>query len=219
MNNILLDVKPEHYFLFKDGAVVKNLDELYKTIEKISEDTFKHHVNEQKNDFHNWVRDVFEDKELADNLLKTRKKEELIGCIKSRIMRAENETGHKTIEELTDTLTTNLTDGVSSNTTDRVNKAEKQRYGMCGMIKKAREPLDKPYMVSCAAIALAILVMVVSVLNLHNKPKIVGAVISNAEYNEYSSFVIIGSIMIIGLVTLVMSRRNEKNKEIRIIKK
>jgi len=61
-------IKPEQYFVVVDGTVLKNLKELAMLFEDISEDVFRHHVTDERNDFSTWIRHVLEDKDLA-NLL------------------------------------------------------------------------------------------------------------------------------------------------------
>jgi hypothetical protein len=39
--------------------------ELAAILDQLEDHIFNHHVNPNKNDFHNWVKDVFEDIELA----------------------------------------------------------------------------------------------------------------------------------------------------------
>lgn len=83
--NVLGDVKPEHYFITKKGKTLKNLEELHNHMAVIEEDEFRHHVNDKKNDFHNWVRDVHKDKILATNLLKAKTRVQTAMHIKNRI--------------------------------------------------------------------------------------------------------------------------------------
>ena len=65
----LLTEAPSHnQFIVSDGSVIKNVAELIEALEKMHEDTYKFHANEQKNDFGNWVKDVFGQHELAENL-------------------------------------------------------------------------------------------------------------------------------------------------------
>ena len=47
-----------------------SLDDLSEAINLIDQDTFSKHVNEEKNDFANWVQHVFVEEELADQLRK-----------------------------------------------------------------------------------------------------------------------------------------------------
>jgi len=61
----------QHFFLH-DGRRLKNLAELLDVLNYIDVLVFNHHVNENKNDFSTWIRDVFQDNELADKVKKTR---------------------------------------------------------------------------------------------------------------------------------------------------
>ncbi len=64
-------------FVLRDGRVLKNLVELSHALEHMSDDVFNHHVNASKNDFRNWVRDVFSQKALAAELEKAKTRSDL----------------------------------------------------------------------------------------------------------------------------------------------
>ena len=67
---IVSNTSPEVYFRVIDGSEIKNLLELAHSIEKMSDDSFYYHVNENKNDFSSWVKDVFNQEELANEISK-----------------------------------------------------------------------------------------------------------------------------------------------------
>ena len=67
---ILHDIEGEKRFFCHDGYVIKNLDELAQYLNKMTEDVFQYHVNSEKNDFSNWIRDVIGDQKLASDLRK-----------------------------------------------------------------------------------------------------------------------------------------------------
>jgi hypothetical protein len=71
---ILKNVKPEFYFKLIDGSEIKNLLELADALDRMTDDVFYYHVNEQRNDFSNWVRDVFNEKDLAESIEKLNNK-------------------------------------------------------------------------------------------------------------------------------------------------
>jgi len=77
MEKTKLKINPEHYFKLKSGSVIKNLSDLNLALKKIDDDEFNHHVNEEKNDFANWIRHVFGNEKLADKLQKTDEREEM----------------------------------------------------------------------------------------------------------------------------------------------
>ena len=64
-------------FVLKDGRVLKDLVELAHSLDHMSDDVFNHHVNNSKNDFRNWIRDVFGQKELAAELEKAKTRSDL----------------------------------------------------------------------------------------------------------------------------------------------
>lgn len=74
---LIHDVQPEFFFRLKDGGVLRNIPQLKRALAKMSDDTFYHHVNEHKNDFSAWVKDIHGDLGLA-NALKQHKDKELI---------------------------------------------------------------------------------------------------------------------------------------------
>ncbi len=59
------DDKP---FWCQDGRVLQNLQDLAAALKEMSDETFRYHLNESKNDFSNWVRDVIGDEKLAGDL-------------------------------------------------------------------------------------------------------------------------------------------------------
>ncbi|MBW2984416.1 hypothetical protein KY361_04830 [Candidatus Woesearchaeota archaeon] len=58
----------EYHFVLADGKRLKSLYDLASALGKMTEDTFKHHVNEARNDFSNWVNDVFKMPDLAKEI-------------------------------------------------------------------------------------------------------------------------------------------------------
>ena len=69
------EIPPEKYFYVCDGTIIKNINELPDALRNMSPDAFIYHVNEQKNDFFNWVKDVFELSHLARNIKNVKRKE------------------------------------------------------------------------------------------------------------------------------------------------
>jgi hypothetical protein len=69
-NRRLGDVPDEKHFWCHDGKLIKNLGELEKALNDMSDETFHYHSGEGRNDFSNWVRDVVGDVTLANQLQK-----------------------------------------------------------------------------------------------------------------------------------------------------
>ncbi len=61
-------IPPEKYFFVCNGIAIKNIFELAEQLEHMADDIFRYHVNDQKNDFANWIKFVFGEKALAEQL-------------------------------------------------------------------------------------------------------------------------------------------------------
>lgn len=72
---ISCEIPPEKYFYAVDGTVIRNLGELPDALRSMSPETFTSHVNEQKNDFYNWINDVFQHTSLARKVKSIKRKE------------------------------------------------------------------------------------------------------------------------------------------------
>ena len=66
------NVNPENYFRVANGTIVKNLKELDMAIENMSDETFRCHVSEVRNDFSIWIRNTIKGEKLANELLQTK---------------------------------------------------------------------------------------------------------------------------------------------------
>jgi hypothetical protein len=62
----------EKEFILIDGRRLKDIKELAFALGDMADNVFWHHVNDARNDFVNWVNDVFEDKELAESMKNAR---------------------------------------------------------------------------------------------------------------------------------------------------
>ena len=65
---ILGEAPVEHHFVVADGRKLKNIIELADALETMTEEIFRHHANELRNDFSTWVKDVFYDHSLAEDI-------------------------------------------------------------------------------------------------------------------------------------------------------
>ncbi|MBI2830501.1 MAG: hypothetical protein HYX81_05005 [Chloroflexi bacterium] len=75
--NKLANVPPDKKFYCNDGRIFDNLEDLASALHVMSDDTFRYHANESKNDFSNWIQDVIGDAKLARDLRK------VSSCIKA----------------------------------------------------------------------------------------------------------------------------------------
>jgi hypothetical protein len=62
------DAPETNYFVLCNGKPVKNIKELADIMEELEDHVFSFHVTPEKNDFATWVKDIFQDVELAQKL-------------------------------------------------------------------------------------------------------------------------------------------------------
>jgi hypothetical protein len=98
------DVKPEETFKVHDGKEVKNLKQYLRVLKDISEESFRKHVNDQRNDFATWIRHSVGDPVLADVLEKTTDIGETKRIVAERIELLEKRVEIKKIKESLDSL-------------------------------------------------------------------------------------------------------------------
>ncbi|MBN2422658.1 hypothetical protein JXB41_05495 [Candidatus Woesearchaeota archaeon] len=73
----LKNANPENYFILVTGVPLKNLKELVNSLEIMNDWVFKHHVNETRNDFSEWIKNVLDEKHLAEEIRNIRDIREL----------------------------------------------------------------------------------------------------------------------------------------------
>ena len=79
------NVPPEKSFWVHNGPVLRNLTELPLALERMGEETFRHHVNEKKNDFANWIEFVIGERALADEVRRLRARQDIIRAVRGRL--------------------------------------------------------------------------------------------------------------------------------------
>jgi hypothetical protein len=75
----------ERAFVLANGEKARNVEELAEKLPGIGDDAYSSHANSQKNDFSNWVKDVYADKKLADKLAKAKNPADAAAAIKQRM--------------------------------------------------------------------------------------------------------------------------------------
>lgn len=86
--NILGQAPQEYQFYLKDGRRLKNVFELVDALEDMSEEMFKEHVTQTKNDFSNWIKDVFEEHGVAKEIEKVRSRIDTQKALLRRLIEA-----------------------------------------------------------------------------------------------------------------------------------
>ena len=84
---ILGEAPVEQHFVVADGTKLKSILELADALETMSEEIFRHHANEFKNDFSSWVKDVFYDHSLAEDISRAKNRFETQIAILRRVVK------------------------------------------------------------------------------------------------------------------------------------
>jgi hypothetical protein len=84
-NRRLGDVPDGKHFWCHDGRLIKNLGELEKALNHMSDETFHYHSGEGKSDFSSWIRDVVGDNKLANDLGKAKSRIQASKAVAQRI--------------------------------------------------------------------------------------------------------------------------------------
>jgi hypothetical protein len=71
----------EMKFFAANGAVLHDAYELLEELKSMDDGTFHHHVNQERNDFSNWIRDVYRNKRLAAQIGRCKSKDEMIAAL------------------------------------------------------------------------------------------------------------------------------------------
>ena len=95
---ILNEVHPDSQFWLADGKTLKNLHELRNALQQMDDTVFGHHVNEERHDFHNWVKDVHQDEKLAEAMLQQKHRKGVLYEVARRIKEVEGYIGNSKIE-------------------------------------------------------------------------------------------------------------------------
>jgi len=73
---------PDKAFWLEDERTLRSTDELADALSNMKPETFKHHVNEVRNDFANWIEHVFKQKNLAEQIRKAKTRENMRKILK-----------------------------------------------------------------------------------------------------------------------------------------
>lgn len=71
-------IPKDKWFFFKNGRHASTIEELSQALEWLGDDEFRFHVNMQRNDFANWVEDVFHEVRLAHSMREVAERDGLL---------------------------------------------------------------------------------------------------------------------------------------------
>ncbi|MBW2971289.1 hypothetical protein KY320_03975 [Candidatus Woesearchaeota archaeon] len=91
---LLGDVSPEHAFKLQNTSIeIRSIFELKEALEIMSEECFKQHANEKKNDFARWVSEIIKDDMLSNKLVGVTSKKKALKIVSKRIAQLKKQSG------------------------------------------------------------------------------------------------------------------------------
>lgn len=81
----LVRASQENAFELKDGRKLYDLEDLFEALKTMDEKIFRHHVNQDQNDFIDWIKEVLGDKKLGRKLRWTTTRETTLEKIKEHM--------------------------------------------------------------------------------------------------------------------------------------
>ncbi len=81
----LSSVPGDKVFYCVNGEVYNNLADLKSALDRLQNDHFVYHVNSEKNDFGNWIRDVIGDQKLAQDIRGCKTRDETLSILDGRV--------------------------------------------------------------------------------------------------------------------------------------
>lgn len=72
-------------FYVSGGAKINSMEELASALVSMDDHTYKFHVDPDKNDFANWIRDVLKDQNLSKEIVRARNRTSAAKKVSSRI--------------------------------------------------------------------------------------------------------------------------------------
>jgi hypothetical protein len=82
---MLANVPEEYVFWCNNGHILHNMGELASELKSMSDETYAYHVNVEKNDFVNWVKDIIKDDSLVLSLQRARSREQAARIVADRV--------------------------------------------------------------------------------------------------------------------------------------
>lgn len=81
----LVNAENDKRFWVCDDQILSNLKDLAGALSRMSDETYRYHVNPEKNDFAKWVGEVLQDKILAAYLLEAESRQEAEKMVQDRL--------------------------------------------------------------------------------------------------------------------------------------
>lgn len=75
------EIPPGKYFYFHNGVNLKKIEDLQHYLQVMPQETYNKHVTNERNDFANWIEEVFNNKKLSAKIRKANSRQEMINVL------------------------------------------------------------------------------------------------------------------------------------------
>lgn len=82
---VLVNAEDQRRFWVCDDQILSNLKDLAGALSRMSDETYRYHVNPEKNDFAKWADEVMRDKILSAYLMKAESRQEAEKMVQDRL--------------------------------------------------------------------------------------------------------------------------------------
>ncbi|MBN1274764.1 hypothetical protein JXA12_00520 [Candidatus Woesearchaeota archaeon] len=89
--NALQRAGQRELFHLQNGLDITSLRDLVLQLRMMEQSTFQHHVNEERNDFATWIKEVFGDETLADSITDEQDKNRMADTVESHLLELEQQ--------------------------------------------------------------------------------------------------------------------------------
>ena len=81
----IVNADDAHLFWVNGNGALRNIKNLADSLKTMPDETFTYHVNSEKNDFANWIKEVLLDSKLAADLKKVKTRPAALKKIEARL--------------------------------------------------------------------------------------------------------------------------------------
>ncbi len=134
---------PDHYFRLKNGKILKTMQELVDYLPAITPEEFAEHVSAGKNDFAQWIGDVFHDLKLAELVKKAKNQHSMRLIISHHLMNQQSEKFHSSVKHLRGAK--NKEDGMAKKPKDFFDYAGRDLKGLIAVLEVFDKQKFKTY--------------------------------------------------------------------------
>lgn len=84
---VFIEIPEDKFFILINGEKIKHYVELADKLEHLEQNVINHHITPYRHDFAKWIKDVFDEEELAEKISKVNEAEKIRSLIYKHIIK------------------------------------------------------------------------------------------------------------------------------------